>query len=244
MSKKWLAILVFTLKTTQAFSSPRQLKCLDVFLQAENVRVKIEMPTNGAVLVNGVAVTGDFVFPLDFVIKNLGLVGIEDLNAYQGRSIISLGEGTSGLLPYLLNKGISARGIDLWYHAEGIPNNLIGNIMRSYGDLYGERLIQADARRTLLEDASVDVVLSHMLVNNVNLVRRKSILREVVRILKPGGEARIFGFDEEETLSIAHFLEMQFADRIRFAFQTISYSVTFRGRTHSGDMNLLILQKN
>ena len=172
--------------------------------------------------IDGIAVTGeDVLYPLSLVKENLGLGG-QEIKDLEGQKIISIGEGFSGLLPHLLENGISVKGLDLWYHADDIPQeSYVGGKMIKYIEQYGEHLIQGDAKQMPFDDNIYDVVLSHQLVNNFlphdALVMRDSsriipkIIDEVLRVLKPGGEARIFGVGEsiesEYLIHNAHRIE-------------------------------------
>ena len=68
-------------------------------------------------------------------------------------------------------------------------------------------------------------------------------MREVIRILKGGGEARISGFGELETELMGRFLNTYFSGEVSYKFEAVPYKFEFGGNTHAGAMNLLILQK-
>lgn len=192
------------------------------------------------VLANGVAVTGEFIYSLEMVLHNLDLKSIDSL---KGKSVLSLAEGVSGLLPHLIQNGIAARGLDLWYHSSELPNNYSGQLMSSHIEKWGDYLINGDATKIPLESESVDFVISHMLVNNVDLDTQKRIVSDSVRVLKKGGQIRIFGFDKEESKEVGAFLDELWPQSISYSFEEKHFDYHFRGRNQSYDGLLLIIHK-
>lgn len=197
-----IAPLILFLATAFANPTVAQEWCREALSQPA-----IEVLQGDFVSVNGVAVTGDFIYSLDFVLNNLDLNEANLASQFRGKSVLSLAEGMSGLLPFLLKVGVKAQGLDLWYGDLVFPDNFSGHGMREYIRKYGDHLIAGDARDIPLPDASTDLVLSHMLVNNVDIVAQKLIVKEVVRILSKDGEARILGFGRQTALDIGEFLK-------------------------------------
>ena len=153
----------------------------------------IHYKKNGEITVDNVVVTGNTAIS---ILRSLSL-GPEDLArwAEQKSLVISVAEGTSELLPKLLEKGVNAYGLDLWYDPNlEFPDSIIGEEMRSYLAKYQNHLIRADARQLPYFDNTVDVVLSHKLVNNQEISEALRFVAEALRVVKIGGEVRIYGF--------------------------------------------------
>lgn len=84
----------------------------------------------------------------------------------------------------------TAIGIDLWRkedQAENSPEATLHNATVE-GVADRVRIETGDARKLPFEDASVDIVLSHWVVHNIeDLTDRKLVLSEMWRVLRPGG---------------------------------------------------------
>lgn len=196
--------------------------------------VKIVVPTEN----QGAAMTGGFVYPINFVLANLGLPDLtdeeqkdimeiktlpatrpatsqpattstrphtasqpaEDLPTSQltardlrGLKILSLGEGFGDLVPYLRKNGADAYGLDLWYDpTTPIPANaMTSSFMRKYRDKYQQCLIEGDATNLCgFSTDKFDMVLSHKLLTHLNPKQQGDMIRESIRVLKPGGTLR------------------------------------------------------
>ena len=71
--------------------------------------------------------------------------------------------------------------------------------MKRYQDDHWDLLQRGDVTNIPLADASRDVILAHMLFNNLR--RPEDVargLREIYRVLKPGGRATLFGLGEPQ----------------------------------------------
>jgi SAM-dependent methyltransferase len=148
-----------------------------------------------AVVVNEIVVTGGDHYSLENIFDGLKIIFPDIWDwAEKGKKVISIGEGYSQLLPYLVEDGVSIQGVDLWYdQTDALPNNEVGRRMRAYVEKNRANLIAADARNLPFANESIDVALSFRLYNNFNNSEDilKSI-REVARVLRPGGEARLY----------------------------------------------------
>jgi arsenite methyltransferase len=87
-------------------------------------------------------------------------------------------------------------GTDTWQAAEHAGNH--GRAVFLNADIEGIRdriaICDGEARRLPFRDGSFDVVLSGFCIHNISLLRgaeRHRALREMVRVLKPGGELAI-----------------------------------------------------
>lgn len=209
------------------------------------LQVKYTVLHRNYIKANGVAVTGEFLYPLETVLTNLGLENKSQLDRLKDKKVLSLAEGTSELVPYLLSQGIAAQGLDLWYGDEDYPDNWAGREMRAYYEKYKPYLIRADARNIPAADASYDFILSHMLMNNLSYPDRSpdmpahySVLYETLRVLKKGGEARFFGIREDAKLKI----ERELKDLgIQYKMQKIEFTVASSPEVHTS--HLLIIYK-
>lgn len=194
------------------------------------------------VTVNDVAVTGDFYYPLDLVLKNLNLTK-EDVKTYKRKVTISLAEGVSHFLPYFLSQGIPIVALDLWYKDQRFPDNSTGRLMRQYVQQYNPHLIAADATKIPLPDKSIDVVFSHMLLNNIGYEEQLDVLKESIRILKKNGEARLFGIGDGQAIEIAQFLDQNYKDWIEFSFHKKNFSFVLHGEKYNHVAYLLVIKK-
>lgn len=206
-------------------------------------KVRMESYEGDFILANGVAITGDFYYPLEVVLKNLDLLNVDLGERYKGQSVVSIAEGMSGFLPHMLKSGVNIKGIDLWYHTNDFPDNYSGRLMRDFMSLYGESLVQGDARRIPLPDGSVDALFSHMLVNNVSLAKQKSILRDVIRVLNGGGQAKLYGFGDPELKFVREFLAKNYGGIVSFEIKEIYFFFKYYGETREGNLSLLTINK-
>jgi SAM-dependent methyltransferase len=187
---------------------------------------------------NGILVTGDNEYPVEMVTENLGF-DATTLFGLQGAKVLSVGEGTSCLLPFLLDRGIDARGLDTVYHSDDSAERHPGLV--AYVKKYGDRLIKGDGRHIPLADNSVDVVVSHMVVNNVSFEDQTAMVKEAMRVAKK--QARIFGFDNDDGNRIAGFLSSNYGEQNPFSFGRAKKELTFRGHGTNEKLFLLTLNK-
>lgn len=192
---------------------------------------------------NGVAITGDFIYALDMVLNNLDLNKSKIPEQFGGVETLTLGEGVSKLLPFLIESKAKAKALDLWYHTNNFPNNFSGEIMRKYIADYGPYLLQGDAQKIPLPENSVSKVLSHMLVNNVSSDMQVNIVADVIRVLRAKGEARIYGFDSSEIKLMQKFLDRNYKDLVTYKAKEIAFDFIFRGSRHGSALYLLTLDK-
>lgn len=148
----------------------------------------------------GVPITGDEHYPIELVLKNLGLT--EKLSSISKQTrIVSVGEGRSQLVPMLAAQGFRVKGTDIWYDVEGLKQALSAETapdLKSdfeYLQKNSELLQAADATRLPIESGTVDLVLSHQLINNLGDSKSDLAIQEMIRVLSKGGEARIVYLD-------------------------------------------------
>lgn len=196
-------------------------------------------------------VTGDGLYPLSVIRNNLGITE-EFSRSLVNKTILSVGEGFSDLLPYLLKIGAQPIGIDLWYEVSvmDIPQNPAGHLMAAYLTKYGPYLKRRDALKNGFPDSSFDFVFSHMVINNFE-TREQVItaVREMVRVLKVGGQARITGYPNSLFKSaatgkaltpseFAKYLMIQIPSVKVVPFETFNTWNTRLGRLESKEKNL------
>jgi SAM-dependent methyltransferase len=112
-----------------------------------------------------------------------------------------------------------ASGLDRW-----VPGALTGNRpeaaldnARLEGVADRVELKQGDVRQLPFADASVDVVISNFVVHELNnRAEREQMLREIVRVLKPGGRLALVDFIfTNECVQVLHDLGIGDARRTR-----------------------------
>ncbi|MBN2431507.1 MAG: class I SAM-dependent methyltransferase [Acidobacteria bacterium] len=157
-----------------------------------------------------VADAGDDGFQVDFAWRPAATppdYPVADLLAVSAASladqpILSLGEGYSGLVPFLRRLDIRAYGLDLWYDpAVPLPDNAVGRrFMDEYRRRHQDILITGDAtdlRRVrsrdfqTLADDTFAMVVSHILFEYLERADQVRMLREALRVTRPGGTVRI-----------------------------------------------------
>jgi SAM-dependent methyltransferase len=87
-----------------------------------------------------------------------------------------------------------AVGIDKWQQEDLSGNNAAGTLSNAAIEGVAEKVEvhTGDARKLPFEDASFDVVLSSMALHNIyNAGEQQTAVREVARVLKPGGRVLI-----------------------------------------------------
>lgn len=146
------------------------------------------------VFANGVKVTGESIYPLQTVLNNLNLTSSE-IEQLKPKEVLLVAEGFSGLLPYFLKHGcLGVQAVDLWYHQTDIPHEGDGLRMREYIATHGRYLIQGDVFNLPFANDSKDAVLSHLLVHHFPEAYYEEMTLEMLRVLRPGGVARIYGY--------------------------------------------------
>lgn len=169
-----------------------------------------------AVLYRGAPITGESIYPTELVLSNLGLTA-QSVVELRGKKVLSLGEGFSGLLPYLREFGVEARAQDVWYKQKVFADNWIGQQMRQYVVENGKHLLAGDStKRIPLPARSQDLVVSHMLVNNLSLLRGMYVVNQAFHVTRSGGEVRIFGFNPEHAAKIESVLRNVYGEMITF----------------------------
>jgi arsenite methyltransferase len=87
-----------------------------------------------------------------------------------------------------------AVGIDIWSQVDQADNNPEATMENARIENVADRVVvqNADARKIPFADGSFDVVLSSFVIHNIHSVSdREQIIREINRVLKPGGQLAI-----------------------------------------------------
>lgn len=87
-----------------------------------------------------------------------------------------------------------ATGIDLWSQVDQAANSKAATLHNAELEGVADRVevLDGDARKLPFSDASFDVVLSSLAIHNIeNAEERATAIREMVRVLSPGGHVGI-----------------------------------------------------
>lgn len=166
------------------------------------------------VYANGVMITGSDLYPVPVVLKNLGLDEAA-VAGLKGKKVLSVGEGYSGLLPYLRSKGVEAKGLDLWYGEKEFPQHATGRAMEKYRGENSGHLIPGSALHMPVANGSYDEVVSHMLVNNLPEEQNLGYFREALRAVKLNGKVVTGGLEDWQLQRFKKLLREEHGDKIR-----------------------------
>jgi hypothetical protein len=217
--------------------------CKKIFLGMSNSATITEpskppsdwVQVQGNFIYKGMIVTGVVNYPEKLVFSNLGILpnrdanyNLEYFNIFKNKNILSLGEGYNTIALSLRKNGFQATAVDLWYaHPETIPDKddyrreiTPKTILEEYKKFPGS-IVAADARKLPFANESQGVVLSHNLVNNLTVADQKRVMMESIRVLQANGEARHFGFEnEEQTKSMVQFLEKTYGSSLEISSES------------------------
>jgi arsenite methyltransferase len=87
-----------------------------------------------------------------------------------------------------------AVGIDIWSQVDQADNNPESTLANARMENVSDRVeVQnADARNLPFPDSSFDVIVSSFVIHNLNQAKdREQVVREIARVLKPGGQLAI-----------------------------------------------------
>jgi SAM-dependent methyltransferase len=178
-----------------------------------------------------VFVTGEFFYSVPIVLSNLGLYHwapsalAESYDVYPAYNedelrnskvevvrplssnsrVVSIGEGYSGLVPFLLANGQVAHGLDLVYGAK-LDQTIAGyEYMKTYERKFAANLVQGNAADlpTHFKSGKADFVLFHAVFNYLSEDDAAKALAHAFRILKCGGQIRMAPFLNEDSFNKA-----------------------------------------
>lgn len=145
------------------------------------------------VYANGLKVTGARQYPLETVLFDLDIDSNVMASVAEADGLL-VGEGFSPLLEHVVaNGGVRIRAVDLWYEEVSFPDTIDGLAMKAYIDRNRGYLVKGNALELPFADNSQDYLWSHLLVNNLDDDSQRAT-EEMVRVLRPNGEGRVFGF--------------------------------------------------
>jgi SAM-dependent methyltransferase len=129
----------------------------------------------------------------DALLDRLGITGAD--------TVLDVGCGHGLMLIGAAKRLTTGRaiGVDLWSQVDQKSNSAAATMANAKAEGVADRVDvrDGDMRALPLEDASVDVVVSSLAIHNVTGAdERRKAIREIVRVLKPGGRVGI--------LDIAH----------------------------------------
>ncbi len=202
---------------------------------------QLRLESSYHVEIDRVSVTGS---SFKTIRQNLSLDEIWPELSAAGKSILTVGEGKSELLPELRASGFAVQALDLWYHSrltrmhtgfyngEPVYNSGLDEMIR-FQRQYRDDLVRGDATAMPFEDESKDFVLSHLLANNLHIADQLRFFSETVRILRVGGKARILlsrnrpsDFPPQIQELILGFLEVEYGDAIDVSIDTGLLKIT------------------
>ncbi|HHY36374.1 MAG TPA: class I SAM-dependent methyltransferase [Firmicutes bacterium] len=106
-----------------------------------------------------------------------------------GQTAVDMGAGTGFITEELLKRGLHVIAIDQ-------SKEMLAVLTRKYGSSSNITCIQADAYMIPLDNESVDFVMANMFLHHVEDPGRA--IKEMARILKPGGKLIITDLDQHE----------------------------------------------
>jgi arsenite methyltransferase len=121
---------------------------------------------------------------------------LDDLHLHGDEDLLDVGCGRGAVLlaaARRLPEG-HAVGVDLWRRRDQTGNTRTAAERNAVAEGVADRVefLDADARALPLPDASFDVVVSSLTLHNIaETDQRAQALREVARVLRPGGRLRI-----------------------------------------------------
>jgi len=149
--------------------------------------------------------SGEYVTGYDLGTVLQGL-GIQHLRDYRGKTVLTVGEGYSGLLGGLLDEGAMATALDKEYFTPNLPPGPETTKLRSFEIGFSEHLVRADATNfavatdSPLHGKKYDSILGHLLVNNIDdHADATSVIRNCVMALRDdGGVLKLSGFTKSD----------------------------------------------
>lgn len=121
---------------------------------------------------------------------------LDDVAIKATDTILDVGCGRGLLLIGAAKRATSGRaiGIDLWSNVDQMNNSRDATLANAAAEGVSDRVEvkDGDMRSLPFADASIDVVVSSLAIHNVEgKVDRDTAIREIVRVLKPGGRVGI-----------------------------------------------------
>ncbi len=125
-----------------------------------------------------------------------------------------------------------AIGIDLWFEKDQSTNSKAKTLQNGLAAKVSDRIEveTADMRKLPFSASTFDLVVSSLAIHNVKKPEeREQALREIIRVLKPGGKIAILDF--QNTRSYADFLEQNGLSQVEISSPYVSYFPFLRSVT-------------
>lgn len=121
---------------------------------------------------------------------------LKDVGIRPADTVLDVGCGRGLLLIGAAKRATSGRaiGIDLWSNVDQMNNSRDATLANAAAEGVTDRVEvkDGDMRSLPLDDGSIDVVVSSLAIHNVkDKADRDKAIREIVRVLKPGGRVGI-----------------------------------------------------
>jgi len=150
---------------------------------------------------------------------------IDSLNLMGSETVLDVGCGRGLLLTAAARRLTTGKaiGIDLWQSVDQSGNHPETTLQNAQIKGVAGRIEvkTADMRHLPFEDQSVDVVISSLAIHNVpDQVGRAQVMREIVRVLRPGGQVALLDIESTgEYLQTLRACGWQEAKRSGLQFQ-------------------------
>ncbi len=187
--------------------------------------------------VNGKPVTTGKHYPTEVIKKHLQL----DDKDFFNKTTLSIGEGLSDFVPTLVRRGHEAYGLDFWYDADLEPYPKL----KRHVDENRANLIASSAEKIPLGEM-FDLVVAHQ--SFVYLENPYRALQEALRVLKPGGEIRIYnGCKGGGCFTLrgeVERLSQELKKQVSVSVSNFSDSWEYKGRLIEIEGELVVIKKN
>lgn len=194
--------------------------------------------------VDGVMISGEEHYPTETVFQNLGLDSRSPELMNVGVVLI-VGEGRSGLGSRLSQLGYNVLETDVWYGADADQLVKLGAVKEAeFIRTHRAHLKAADVTALPFQTESVETILSHQVLNNLDEKKQDLGLQEMVRVLKPGGEIRIACLDQDGTAFQKLLHRFSLIPNLRFERRQIESSWNYQGRKLHAASTLLTVHKD
>ncbi|MCS6913761.1 MAG: class I SAM-dependent methyltransferase [Myxococcales bacterium] len=117
-------------------------------------------------------------------LRTLQTLGLLDAERLAGMAVLDLGAGEC-----LLSAALHRAGAGEVWATDAVPKQIWAAAAHHAGEA-GLHFVVADARDLPFADGSFDLVTAHLLLHHIEPL--EPLLREVLRVLRPGGELRAF----------------------------------------------------
>lgn len=210
-------ILLLSLRLIAQEAEPISIKVSCKNLLRSDMTSQVMSIDDAHASIDGILITGGNETNLESILKHLRISNF-DLRQWREMHyfVVSVGEGFSNLIPHFKNSNIRTLGLDIWYdYKMDFPQTKIGQRMSDYLRKNYLNLRKSNATHLRLSDESTDILVSHLLINNMHIADTLDFISEVIRVLRPGGEARLYGTSKKKIQAIREFIKENFSNEFR-----------------------------